>query len=252
MSTDVAEKWKHLPQNHLARSTKLPWYHQNFEYKLKSPFRKLLEEWSGIAPDDVIPHIYCVREGAWQVFPWPCIGEFWFIEQGLLRHPDYSSILKQITSTTPNPKFLDLGTCLGQDVRTLTHGGAPPSSLYGADVITGFKNAGYALFKDEERLDPSHFITGDIFSEVDDLAKTRGTWDIIHIAMFLHIFSLPDQEAVSKNIMKLLKAVPGSTIIGTQTGSLDAGELTLKPPFCEPGEHKTIYRQKKRDYESYV
>jgi hypothetical protein len=45
--------------------------------------------------------------------------------------------------------------------------------------------------------------------------------------------------------MKLLKAAPGSTVIGTQTGSLDAGELVLKPPLCDPGEHKTTYRQQR-------
>lgn len=55
-----AEKWKQLPEEHLARSTKLPWYCHDFEHKLKPPFRKLLEEWSGIPPDDVVPHIYRV------------------------------------------------------------------------------------------------------------------------------------------------------------------------------------------------
>ncbi|KAI1161954.1 hypothetical protein F5B18DRAFT_662703 [Nemania serpens] len=240
-----AENWKRLPQNHLARSTKLPWYTSQCEHKLKPAFRELLEEWSNIAPEDVIPHIYQVREQAWKVFPWPCIGEFWFIEQGFLRHPDYSRTLKQIRSTSPAPRFLDLGTCLGQDIRTLLHNGASPSTIYGADVLPGFKDAGYALFKDSDRFDESHFIAGDIFSEVDELAKTRGTWDMVHIAMFLHVFSLVDQQAVSKNVLKLLKPVKGSTVIGTQTGSLDFGELKLQPPLCEPGEEKTIYRQSK-------
>lgn len=101
------------------------------------------------------------------------------------------------------------------------------------------------MFKDSDRFGPSHFITGDIFSDVDDLAKTRGTWDIIHIAMFLHVFSLTDQETACKNILKLLKTTSKSTIIGTQTGTLDAGEMELKPPLCEPGEHKTVYRHSK-------
>lgn len=243
MATD-AEKWNQLPQDHLARSTKLPWYTQSFEHKLKPPFRKLLQEWSKIPEQEVVPHISRVRQEGWQVFPWPCIGEFWFVEQGLLRHPDYSRILAQVTET-PGSKFLDLGTCLGQDVRTLAHDGAPVSSLYGADVIEGFRDAGYSLFNDRDRLDASHFITGDIFSDSDALAKSRGTWDIVHIAMFLHVFSLPDQEAASRNIMRLIKATPGSSIVGTQTGSLDAGDFELKPPFCEPGEHKVIYRHSK-------
>lgn len=66
---------------------------------------------------------------------------------------------------------------------------------------------------------------------------------MIHATMLLHVFALPEQIAVSKNIMKLLKAARGSTVTGTQTGSLDAGELVLKPPLCDPGEDKTIYRQ---------
>lgn len=161
-----------------------------------------------------------------------------------MRHPDYSSILARITSA-PHPTFLDLGTCLGQDIRTLAYDGAPVSSLYGADVLPGFRDAGYSLFNDRDRLGTSHFITGDIFSDSDDLAKTRGTWDIVHVAMFLHVFSLPDQEAASRNIMRLLKATQGSSIVGTQTGSLDAGDFVLKPPLCEPGEHKVIYRHSK-------
>jgi hypothetical protein len=183
------------------------------------------------------------RAQAWEVFPWPCIGSFWFIKQGLLRHPDYPSILNRITSTSPAPSFLDLGTCLGQDVRTLLHDGAPPSSIYGADILPGFRDAGYLLFQDRDRLDESHFIVGNIFSDTDELARTRKTWDIVHIAMFLHIFSLADQETAARKTLELLKPVPGSTIIGTQTGSLDAGELKLQPPFCLPGEDKTVYRQ---------
>ncbi|KAI0162497.1 hypothetical protein BJ166DRAFT_591362 [Pestalotiopsis sp. NC0098] len=226
MATD-AEKWNQLP----SLSAKLPWHTQSFEHKLKTPFRKLLQEWSRVPQQEVISHICRVREEAWQIFPWPCIGEFWFIEQGLLRHPDYSRVLAQVTKT-PDSKFLDLGTCLGQDLRTLAYDGAPVSSLYGADMCEAWRDAGYSLFNDRDRLGPSHFITGDIFSDSDDLAKTRGTWDIVHISMFLHLFSLPDQEAASRNILRLLKATPGSSIVGTQTGSLDVGNFVLQPPLC--------------------
>jgi hypothetical protein len=179
------------------------------------------------------------------VFPWPCIGEFWFIEQGILRHPDYTLVLDKLKSADGDAKFLDLGTCLGQDVRTLAYAGAPLSSLHGADVLPKFEAAGHALFKDSDRFDSSHFITGDIFSDDDDLAKTRGTWDIIHIAMFLHVFSFKDQEVASRNILRLLKSTEGSLVFGTQTGTMDPGELALKPPLCEPGERKTIYRHSK-------
>ncbi|KAI1174025.1 hypothetical protein F4777DRAFT_599955 [Nemania sp. FL0916] len=224
---DGRDRWKERHLNHPSRSKQIPWYHRDFEHKLQPSFRTLLQEWSGIAPED--------REEAWQVFPWPCIGMFWFVEQGLLRHPGYPQILQRIISTSPTTKFLDLGTCLGQDIRTLLHGGAPAACLYGADVFPRFRDTGYTLFKDSNRLSPSHFIVGDIFSDVDDLAKSRGTWDIVHIAMFLQIFSLSGQEAASRNILKLLKPGSNSTIIDFQ----------LQPPFCDPEEERIIYRYSK-------
>ncbi|KAF2197441.1 hypothetical protein GQ43DRAFT_204195 [Delitschia confertaspora ATCC 74209] len=242
MSTVDAQKWAQLPADHMARSTKLPWYTASFEHKLTPSFRNLLKEWSGIAPEDVVPHIYRIREESWRIFPWPCIGEFWFIEQGLLRHPDYASVLQKL-KTIKQAKFLDLGTCLGQDLRTLAHANAPLPSLYGADALPGFEAAGHALFNDRDRLDSTHFITGNIFSETDDLAKTRGSWDIVHIAMFLHVFSKADAEAAARNILKLLKNEKETMVIGTQTGSLEPTELVLQPPLCEPGEHKTVWRQ---------
>jgi hypothetical protein len=145
----------------------------------------------------------------------------------------------------PLLKFLDLGTCLGQDLRTLAYDGAPLSSLYGADVLPAFEAAGHELFRDKDRFDSSHFITGDVFAENDQLAQTRGSWNMIHISMFLHVFSLERQEMASLNILRLLKDAPQSTIFGTQTGTLHAGELVLQPPMCEPGEHKTIFRHNK-------
>jgi hypothetical protein len=142
-------------------------------------------------------------------------------------------------------KFLDLGTCLGQDLRTLAFDGAALAGLYGADALPAFEAAGHGLFRDQDRFDPSHFITGDIFSDTDDLARTRGSWDLIHIAMFLHLFSIENQEKACENMLRLLKKAPHATIFGTQTGTLDAGELVLRPPMCEPGEHKTVFRHSK-------
>jgi hypothetical protein len=152
--------------------------------------------------------------------------------------------LKDSPTSTPL-KLLDLGTCLGQDLRTLAYDGAPLPSLYGADLFPAFEAAGHALFRDQDRFDSSRFITGDIFSETDDLAESGGSWDMIHIAMFLHVFPLVRQEKGCENMLRLLKNVPGSIVFGTQTGRLDAGELVLQPPMCEPGEHKTVFRHSK-------
>jgi SAM-dependent methyltransferase len=262
-----AERILSLPANHEARSTSLPWYQPSLEKKLNERVRRVFEEYSRIAPDEVESHVYEVvshtsyllkirlivhpkRKLAWSVFPWPCIGEFWFLELGLTRHPQYNNvlrILKEGSVQNPNPKILDLGTCLGQDLRELAHNGAPINSLYGVDLVAGFEATGYELFRDSDRFGSSNFITGNIFSDdIDDgLVKTRGTWDIVHATMFLHLWSLKDQEKACVNILKLLRQNSGSLVVGTQTGTVKPEEFTVKPPLCEPGEHKVVYRHSK-------
>jgi len=63
--------------------------------------------------------------------------------------------------------------------------------------------------------------------------------------MFLHLFNIPDAEQVCTNALKLLRPEAGSLVFGAQTGTTNPVEIVLKPPMCEPGEHKTIYRHSK-------
>ena len=177
---------------------------------------------------------------AWEIFPWPCIGEWWFLYLGLSTHPYYSSLLTRIKGS-PTAKFLDLGTCLGQDVRKLVFDGAPVGQLYGADMLPEYEAAGYALFRDKEKFH-GRFIASDIFATNEALAKTEGTWDVISIFMFLHVWDLKDQKRACKRLLKLLKPVPNSWIIGAQTGSEIPFEFPLRPPFVAPGQEKSVYR----------
>jgi hypothetical protein len=92
-------------------------------------------------------------------------------------HPLYSKVLSILKAKAdPSgsfPKFLDLGTCVGQDLRALHHDGAPVSTLYGSDIFADIEHVGHALFKDEEIFTADHFIVGDIF-KVDDATSALG------------------------------------------------------------------------------
>ncbi|CRG87380.1 hypothetical protein PISL3812_04397 [Talaromyces islandicus] len=249
MSNDDPRK---LAPDHPVRSRKLPWFTEFAPDKLTPYARQLFEEYSGIPPEDVESHILQVRDLAWDICPWPCIGEFWFVSFGLRRHNHYGRLVSFLKSTPEStddsklpPTFLDLGTCVGQDVRALLYDGVPISRLYGSDILPGFEGAGHALFKDANRFTPEHFIVGDIFDtnpETSPLAKTAGTWSVVNIIMFLHLFNLDESEIVCTNILKLLRPEPGSFVIGAQTGTLNAGELVVPPPLVDPGVHKVIYR----------
>ena len=137
-------------------------------------------------------------------------------------------------------KLLDLGTCLGQDLRKLLYDGAPLISLYGSDILPEYEKAGQNFFCDGDKFTHDHFIAADVLdsSPGNGLVKTEGTWDIIAITMFLHIWDLETQIQACKRILKLVKQEKGSLIIGSQTGNEQAHALLLKPPFGE----RSVYR----------
>lgn len=183
---------------------------------------------------------------AWEIFPWPCVGQFWFISFGLSLHPAYPSLLARFRSSdlTSTPiKFLDLGTCLGQDLRKLAFDGVPVQSLYGSDIAHDYERVGHQLFRDGDRF-TDRFIAADFFeedAEKSGLAKTEGSWDFINIIMILHLFDWPTQIQACRRILKLLSRKPGSMVIGEQSGSTEPREYVLKPPMVAEGEHKTMY-----------
>jgi SAM-dependent methyltransferase len=176
----------------------------------------------------------------------PCTGLWWWLVLGLSTQPHYSSLLEYLQNSPSSAKLLDLGSCLGQDLRKLAHDGAPVKCLYGSDLIPEWETVGHALFRDQESF-KGRYITAGIFDDPPDslLVRTEGTWDVINILMFLHAFGWKDQVRACKKILKLLSSKPGSMIIGGQTGSVKAGEEMLKAPFLKEGFEKPIFRQSK-------
>lgn len=177
------------------------------------------------------------------------MGEFWFITLGLCLHPSYSAILFRLSSPSSTARFLDLGTCLGQDLRKLIYDGAASQNLFGCDVFFQFENVGYELFRDRETF-LDRLIVADLFDTEPDgaLVETEGTWDMINITMFLHAFDWDTQIRACKRILRPLSQKPASMVIGAQTGSTEPGEHVLKPPFAVEGQRKTVYRHSQQTF----
>lgn len=162
---------------------------------------------------------------------------------GLSLHPHYDALLTRLRAQDPPTRFLDLGTCFGQDLRKLVADGAPPQALWGSDYFHEYEAAGHQLFRDAERFQ-NRFITADLFDESPEsgLVQTAGTWGVINIIMVLHIFDWDTQLCACGRILKLLSRAKGSMVIGITTGSTEAGDLVLKPPSVAEGEERTVYR----------
>jgi hypothetical protein len=182
-----------------------------------------------------IDHVLAVRDPVYKSNPYPCIGRFRFLTLDLATHVLYKTdVLPRMTSGA-GQVFLDLGTCLSQDMRKLIYDGAPPLNCFGADIIPAYIDAGYKLFNDVDRFprDTQFFCPMDIFDtdlESNVLLKDLGgKVDIIHTTAFFHLFSWHQQLVVAAQCLRLLRKQQRQDskeclILGKQVGYVEAGE----------------------------
>jgi hypothetical protein len=227
--------------------------------------RDLFENYSHVEPDKVIPFILEMvypsfpsvfppihllpspqpqlippqRDRAWEVFPYPCIGQLRFIDLSLSRSPAYARVLSSLHAGS---KLLDLGCCVAQDMRKLVHDGAPAGQLYGAELEAPFIEMGYELFRDRESF-KAHFMVADIFdvSEERPLKELEGKMDIMHAGLFLHLFNWEEQVAACERIVSILKPEPGVLVLGQQMG-------TTTPGLVNHG-HRILFKHDKATFE---
>lgn len=145
-----------------------------------------------------------------------------FLDLSLRQNPAYGEVLQRVKS---GDKYLDIGCCVGQDIRALVFDGAPSENTYGADLEKKFMEVGYELFMDKSTLKTT-LIEADIFNPESDLKQLDGQIDVVHAASFFHLFSWDGQVKAAKRVVLLLKNSPGSMIVGRQAGNVEAGEVT--------------------------
>jgi SAM-dependent methyltransferase len=162
-------------------------------------------------------------------------------------HERYPAILARLKSS-PEQKYLDLGCCFGQDIRKLVSDGVPSSQLSGCDLRAGFFELGYELFLDQETLE-SKFFEADVFAAANEdagkaLAGLDGKVDILYAGSFLHLFDWNGQVKVCERIVKLLRPVKDSVLLGRQVGGVIAEERSHR---TNPWEK--MYRHNKESFE---
>lgn len=161
------------------------WYETNPTNGHVTPtIRSLLETYSGIPPDEVLDHVVKLRDEAWKVHPYPCIGQFRFLEPSFIGlSKEYDEAVERLRN---GKTLLDMACCFGQTIRQLVHGGAPGKNIYGCDLQPDFIDLGYKLFRDREKLQ-SKFLVADIFDSSSALAEFRGNFDMVYSGSFFHL-----------------------------------------------------------------
>lgn len=201
---------------------------------IPGPISDVFEQYSGIGKDKQLEHVKQVRDSAYTTHPYPCLGRFRFLELELSRHDLYQSyVVPTLKETIPEgkepPIFLDLGTCLGQDVRKLIYDGVPPSRLYGSDIEQNFIDTGYNMFLDEDKLPRDHFLCpADVFEDPTEnkLGILKDKVNILNASAVFHLFDQARQIDVARCCMRLLSKTPGSRslVLGSHVGNINPVE----------------------------
>ncbi|KAH7406268.1 hypothetical protein DE146DRAFT_609251 [Phaeosphaeria sp. MPI-PUGE-AT-0046c] len=206
-----------------SQDTNVAWFDEEpSESQIPPSARRLLETYSGVPPDKVVEHIVHLRNEAWRIFPYPCIGQFRFLEPGIDGLREYDEALNRLRD---GQKLLDMACCFGQTIRQLVNDGAPSQNIYGCDLQKDFIELGYKLFKDRDKL-RAEFVVADILDPTSSLRDLRGQMDMIYTGSFFHLWGLQKQKEVSRAVAALLRPEAGSMILGRQIASVEAFEKT--------------------------
>src|ERR1700744_4549081 len=118
---------------------------------------------------------------------------FQFLDISMATMGVYQEVLGRVKR---GEKFLDLGCCVGQEIRQLVFDGAPSANTYGSDLWGDFFAVGYELFSDKDKLQTT-CIAADVFDDRSPLTKLTGKINIIYTGAFFHLFSLEEQEKIA-------------------------------------------------------
>lgn len=78
-------------------------------------------------------------------------------------------------------------------------------------------------------------MAADVFDAESPLKQLDGQISIVYAGSFFHLFDWESQKAVGLRVVRLLKAEPGSVLVGRQVGNVESGE---EPRGAAPGERK--------------
>ncbi|KAI5119845.1 hypothetical protein M0805_008411 [Coniferiporia weirii] len=173
-------------------------------------------------------------------YPYPCIKLFHFTRLMMAENQAYPNVLSA-AQANPNTHFLDLGCCMGTDVRKLAQDGYPPKRIAGCDLQRAFIDTGYTLFADRDTCEIT-FLASDVFElefnaepaacgpstrafhETTTLSDLRGRLTHVHAGALFHLFDEETQRALAIRLLKLLLVPPGCVIGDTPaTGAIIFG-----------------------------
>ena len=215
--------------------------------------RKLLESYSVISPDHVVPHIEetvrgffylivsmlasqppllrvsladiccCQRLQCFESFPNPYFGNLHFLSITINHHPRYKEILGRISR---DEVLLDFDCGLGQNIRQLLHDGVFIKNIYGLNFDKRHTILGWDLFRDHRALSET-FMVGDVRNQLHKLSAFAENCQLIHVAGFFGSYLMVYQLHIARYLIERLRPRKGCWIFGVQAANLHSGDYPV-------------------------
>ncbi|KAI1422601.1 hypothetical protein F5Y12DRAFT_717186 [Xylaria sp. FL1777] len=202
---------------------KVPFYNDDLASRLVPETQDLLEKYSNVPRDQQVEHVHLIRDKAWEVRAYPCIGLGVWLTPQLCRLSAYERIMTRVKN---GASLMDVGTFLGHDLRRLVYDGAPSERLIGVDIVN-FSDLSYELFRDRDRFH-GRFIEADFLSSSPELLALKGQIDIVVVSQLLHQWDWENQAKALETLITFTKPAPGSSIVGNQIGNTVAQSVSVE------------------------
>ncbi|TCD65128.1 Mitochondrial ATPase complex subunit atp10 [Steccherinum ochraceum] len=186
--------------------------------------------------DDLRKRIMDVQKKAYDQYPYPCIRYFYYVHLSMSKSPVYDEILE--AGRSGKTTFLDLGCCMGTDVRKLAFDGYPATNIIAFDLRQEFIDLGFKLYHDRET-SKIRFFPGDIFtvspgtvdvkpvefSKATKLTQLKSRVNHFYLGALFHLYDEETQYAIALAVATLLKHEKGSIVFGWHQGQEREGML---------------------------
>ncbi|GJE92394.1 S-adenosyl-L-methionine-dependent methyltransferase [Phanerochaete sordida] len=189
--------------------------------------------------DELRQKITAIQKEAYAAYAYPCIYMFHFVRLFMRENPIYPAVVA--AGQSKPTVFLDLGCCMGTDVRKLVADGYPAARVLGCDLRAEFPALGHKLFGDADSCG-IHFFADDIFAVPDalpahdaagpldvaavtDLKQLYGHVDHFYAGALFHLFDEATQHALALRVARIVKHTPGTVVFGRHQGLEQAGYI---------------------------
>ncbi|VDC06430.1 unnamed protein product [Peniophora sp. CBMAI 1063] len=181
------------------------------------------------------------QEEAYAKFPYPCIRGYHHVALFMSLNTIYPRVL-ELGKSDPEAVLLDIGCCMGTDVRKAVYDGYPASQVVGCELVAEFLTLGHKLYRDEDTCN-IRFIQGDIFalqlpsslqpttppvtsiSQSTSLGDLLGRAAAIYTGALFHLFDESAQYALALRLAMLARKDKPSIIFGRHQGLPQAGPI---------------------------